>query len=149
MNKGFRRLLIFTLREERYALDLGKVAEVMEPPPSFPVPRAPHYITGIINFHGALVALLDLAGFFTTGAAMPGGKILVLHRTIANLAFQVDTVENIVSEEVVLEESESADPLIARLLVMADGEISELAVEKILERLESVFDGQSWRPDGT
>lgn len=141
MSGGYRRFIIFSLRGERYALDLREVAEVMEPPLTYPIPRAPDYFAGIINFHGTLVAALDLAMFFGAASSLPGEKILVLDRNIANLAFQVDMVENIISEEVVLEEREGSDAMTASLLAMADGEVKVLAVRHILEKLEANING--------
>ncbi len=136
-----KRYIVFTLRGERYALDLRDMAEVMEPPPTFPIPRAPHYVAGIVNFHGGLVAVLDLAMFFEAQPGAPGEKILVLDRSIANLAFHVDRVEDIISEEAVLDEREGDDAMTASLLTMADGEVRVLAVRNILEKLESVING--------
>lgn len=141
MSDGCRRFIIFSLRDERYALDLRDVAEVMEPPPTYPIPRAPHYFAGIINFHGTLVAALDLAMFLGAEPGSPGEKILVLDRNIANLAFHVDTVEDIISGETVLEERAGIDAMTASLLVMADGEVKVLAVRPILEKLEASING--------
>ncbi len=141
MNSGCRRFIIFSLRGERYALDLREVAEVMEPPLTYPIPRAPHYFAGIINFHGTLVAALDLAMFFGAKPGFPGEKILVLDRNIANLAFRVDMVEDIIAEETVLEERDGSDEMTASLLVMAGGEVKVLAVRHILEKLEATING--------
>ncbi len=131
-----QRLLIFTVGGERFALDIQDVAEVMDPPPTFPVPWAPAWLVGVMNFHGSLVAVLDLASFITDGTVPPGGSVLVLDRRIANLALRVNGVENIVPVDVVLEEEESTDTLVDKVYVMADGEIRLLATEKLLERLE-------------
>jgi chemotaxis signal transduction protein len=141
MNSGCRRFIIFSLRGERYALDLREVAEVMEPPPAYPIPNAPHHFAGIINFHGTLVAALDLATFLGAKPWGAGEKVLVLDRAVANLAFHVDMVETIISEEVVLEEREGGDAMTASLLVMADGEVKVLAVRNILEKLEATING--------
>jgi purine-binding chemotaxis protein CheW len=139
MREGFRRLLVFTLRGERYALDLREVAEVMEPPSTFPIPHAPSCLAGIINFHGSLVAVLDLARFFAVEPGSEEGKILVLDKSIANLALKVDTVENLIPEESILEERDGSEETTARLLIMADGEIRELAVGTILDKLEAAI----------
>ena len=109
MIDGIQRLLIFYVRGSRFALDLRDVAEVLDPPVSFPVPWAPGYLKGAINFHGSLVTLIDLADFMNVGPVEPVGNILVLDKRIANLALWVDGVENIVSFDAVLEEDESSD----------------------------------------
>jgi purine-binding chemotaxis protein CheW len=139
MIDGIQRLLIFNMRGDRYAVDLQDVAEVLDPPETFPVPWAPAAIKGTINFHGNLVSVLDLAGFMNIGSIDQRGSILVLDKRIANLALWVDGVENIVLTDGILEEDESNNPLVRNLLIMADGEIRMLALEKLLERIEESF----------
>jgi purine-binding chemotaxis protein CheW len=133
------RLLLFTVRENRYALNLQDVAEVLTPPVTFPVPWAPPFFSGAMNFHGSLVAVLDLAKFLNIGTMAPDGNILVLDKGIANLALGVDRVENIVPVDDVLEEDESDDPIVDKLLIMADGEVSKLAMAMLLERVDKAM----------
>ncbi len=141
MKDGCRQFIVFTLGGERYALGLREVAEVMEPPPIYPIPHAPPYYAGIINVHGTLVAALDLAMFFGAGEVGMRQKFLVLDRSIASLALCVDAIEDIVSEDVVLEEREGDDAMTAALLIMAGGEVRVLAVRTILETLEAAING--------
>jgi len=84
--------------------------------------------------------VLDLAVFFEAQPGPHGDKILVLDRNIANIAIQVDMVEDIISEESVLER-EGDDEASTSLLIMADGEVKVLAVQNILEKLEAVING--------
>ena len=139
MMDGANRLIVFTLQGSKYALYLRDVAEVVEPPRIFPMPHAPFFFPGIMNFHGNLVSLLDLAHFLTNAPRNPQGKVLVLGTGIANLALWVDTVENVGSADVVLEEYESNETLVEKVLIMADGEVKMLSVEKLLEQLEQIL----------
>jgi purine-binding chemotaxis protein CheW len=139
MSNRNARLILFTVRENRYALNLQDVAEVLNPPVTFPVPWAPAYLSGAMNFHGSLVAVLDLAMFMNIGTMVPDGNILVLDKSIANLALGVGRVENIVPVDDVLEEDESDDPIVDKLLIMPDGEVSKLAVAMLLERVDSAM----------
>jgi purine-binding chemotaxis protein CheW len=139
MIDGMQRLLVFHVCGKRYALDLQDVAEVLAPLVAFPVPWAPGFVKGAINFHGNLVTLLDLAEFMKIGAMDGEGTILVLDKRVANLALQIDGVENILLADAVLEEDESSDPMVEKLLIMADGEIRMLAVEKLLESIEETL----------
>ena len=139
MSNGTERLLLFSLQESRYALDLQDVAEVIPPPVTFPVPWSPPCLKGAMNFHGNLVAVLDLAEFMGYGTRAPDGNILVLDRGIANLALRVDRVDNIVAADGVLEEDQSSDPLVETVLLMADGEVNKLALGRILERVEEAM----------
>lgn len=139
MSSATERLLVFTLREKRYALDLRDVAEVLSPPAIFPVPWAPPCLKGAVNFHGALVAVLDLADFMNIGAMARDGNLLVLDRNVANLALWVDRVESIMPADGILEEDESNEPLVEKVLVMADGEVCMLAVGKLLKSVEDAM----------
>lgn len=139
MIDSMQRLFIFNVGGQRFALDLQHVAEVLDPPIMFPVPWAPAWLAGAMNFHGSLVAVLDLAGFMDIGTAARDGNVLVLDRRIANLALRVDGVENIVFSDVVLEEDKSVDPLVDKVLITADGEIRLLAVGQLLERIEDAL----------
>jgi purine-binding chemotaxis protein CheW len=139
MMDGTNRLLIFSLQGSKYALDLRDVAEVLEPPLIFPIPRAPLFFPGIMNFHGKLVSVLDLAGFLNRAPRNPHGKVMVLDPRLANLAVWVDMVESIVATDAVLEEDECSEPLVVKVLTMADGEVRMLAVEKLLEKLEEAL----------
>ncbi|HTP65480.1 MAG TPA: chemotaxis protein CheW [Geobacteraceae bacterium] len=140
------RLIVFTLSGNKYALYLRNVAEVMEPPRIFPLPHAPLFVPGIINFHGNMVSLLDLARFLVNAPRDDNGKLLVLDTGIAHLALWVDAVENVGSADVVLEEFASDEALVEKVLAMADGEVRLLSVEKLLEKLEEIL---SARPIGT
>ncbi len=139
MIDSMQRLLIFNVQGNRYALDIQEVAEVLDPPATFPVPWAPGCFKGAMNYHGSLVSVLDLAAFMNSGTAPPFGSILVLDKRIANLALWVDGVENIVPGEVILEEDESNNPLVAMVLVTAEGEVGKLAIDKLLERIEETM----------
>lgn len=139
MTDDTQRLLTFNLKGVRYALDLHDVAEVLDPPVIYPVPWTPGCFKGAMNFHGSLVSVLDLAAFMSIGSVEGRGSILVLDRRIANLALWVDEVVNIVPCDLILEEDVSNDQLVEKLLILADGEIRKLGVQKLLERAEETL----------
>jgi chemotaxis signal transduction protein len=60
MSGALRKYLIFTLAGQRFALDLAQVAEVVEQPATWPIPLAPSCYRGAMNFHGTIVAVMDL-----------------------------------------------------------------------------------------
>jgi purine-binding chemotaxis protein CheW len=133
------RLILFYLDGNRYALRLGDVAEVMEPSRIYPVPRVPQYISGIMNFHGKLVSLLDMANFLTGTPCHPRREILVLDTRIGNLALWVDSVENIRCADIIREENEYCDSFVEKLLMMSDGEVKMLSLEMLLNKIEELL----------
>lgn len=131
------RLLLFTLAGRGFALDLQEVAEVMEPQQSFPTPRTPVHFVGLINFHGALTALVDFGLFLGLGARPKGqGKVLVLDARLASLALWVDGVTCVIAGEAVLARAPGQDDLTAELLETEYGTVRLLRVEALLDALE-------------
>ena len=139
MKDGTNRLILFNLQGERYALRLGDVAEVMEPPPIFPIPRAPSFFHGIMNLHGNLVSVLDLADFLKGSRRNSQGQLLALDSRIASLALLVESVESVRSEDVVQEERAGDENLVEKILIIADREVVMLSVEKLVDRLEEIL----------
>lgn len=52
--------LTFTLGDEDFALDIGKVREVLDYPTITKVPRMPEFLRGVINLRGNVVPVIDL-----------------------------------------------------------------------------------------
>ena len=131
------RLLLFSAGGEEFACSLREIAEVMEPQASYPLAGAPPHYMGLINFHGNLTALVDLA-LYLGGDSHPAlGKVLVLDTKLAHLALRVDGVSAIISREGVTGESPGNDPLTAALLDTADGgTVRLLQIEALLCGLE-------------
>jgi purine-binding chemotaxis protein CheW len=131
------RLLLFTLAGQRFAFDLQEVAEVMEPPASYPFPRAPDHFVGLMNFHGTLTALVDL-GLYLGGSRRPPaqGKVLVLDTRLASLALWVDGVSAVVAGSTVSARKPGEDDLTSELLETANGSVRLLQVEALLHALE-------------
>ena len=52
--------LTFKLEDELFALDIGKVREVLDFTSITKVPRTPDYMRGVINLRGSVVPVVDL-----------------------------------------------------------------------------------------
>ena len=87
------------MQRSLYAFDLSQVAEVIDPPQMWPIPLAPPCYSGVMNFHGDIVAVMNLPFFLGLTECVLPEKIIVLHQDVASLAFLVDTVARIVSED--------------------------------------------------
>jgi chemotaxis signal transduction protein len=90
-----RKYLIFTLAGRRFAFDLAQVAEVVEKPATWPIPLAPSCYHGAINFHGTIVAVLDLAMFLGLSGGHGPDNVIVLDNRIAALGFSVECINRI------------------------------------------------------
>ena len=54
------QFLTFRLEEELFALDIGKVREVLDFTTITKVPQTPDYMRGVINLRGSVVPVVDL-----------------------------------------------------------------------------------------
>lgn len=99
MKEQNKKYLVFSRLNSLYALNLAQVAEVGDLRQISPIPFAPACYSGAINFHGDIVAVMDLSTFFGLSGFAKPGKIVVLHQDIASLAFIVDKIVRIVPEE--------------------------------------------------
>ena len=98
MTHSARKYLIFTLAGRHYAIDLAKVAEVVEHPAIWPIPLAPPCYPGAMNFHGTIVAVLDLAVFLGRPVGHGSEKTIVLDTRIAALGFSVEGIVRITTQ---------------------------------------------------
>ncbi|MDD2581084.1 MAG: chemotaxis protein CheW [Desulfuromonadaceae bacterium] len=131
-----RRFLIFRLQSSLYALDLMQVAEVRDPMHMWPIPSAPACYSGALNFHGTIIAVMNLAVFLGLPGCSQAGKIVVLNLEIASLAFLVDSVVRIVFEEEAVFGKTADNRLAAATLVLPEGEALQLDLEVLVNEAE-------------
>jgi purine-binding chemotaxis protein CheW len=58
--KSEQQLVVFTLGEESYAIDIGMVREIIQMQAITRVPGTPHSVEGVINLRGAVIPIVDL-----------------------------------------------------------------------------------------
>ena len=58
--KEEKQILVFTLASEELGLDISCVREVLRPQKTYPLPKTPHFIEGVIHLRGYIVALINL-----------------------------------------------------------------------------------------
>jgi len=121
---------------QRYAFKMSQLAEVMNPVKSWPIPLTPPCYTGAINFHGTIVAVMDLASFFGYVFTPGVEKIIVLDPNVASLGFLVERVERIVPAREV--EFKDTDIYMASAsLSLPEGDAILLDVDAIVSEAES------------
>lgn len=142
MTEVARKYLLFTLSGRRYAFDLAQVAEVVEQPATWPIPLAPPCYHGAMNFHGIIVAVMDLAMFL----GLPGGpgaeKVIVLDTRIASLAFSVESINRITPQGQAVSTGTPGDEAFALgQLNLPDGKVILLDAAAIAEHAAESING--------
>ena len=103
------QLLLFFLGERLYALEVGRIQEILDAPLRHYLPRAPRHFLGAVNFRGSILPLLDLAGFLGRRAAASDHRVIVLPTSICAVALAVTAVQGIIRvEEALLGEAAPA-----------------------------------------
>jgi len=91
------QLLLFRLGEDLCALEVVQVQELVESPRYHYIPRAPAAFLGAINFHGSIVAVLDLVASFGLAGAQRDRRIIVLSPAHGSLGLAVTAIQRIVT----------------------------------------------------
>jgi purine-binding chemotaxis protein CheW len=89
--------LVFRLNEERYAIELTELAEVLPFKGCMPVPGAAPEFLGVINLRGELRPIVDLARMLlhVESGTLASGFVLMLRRTGREIGLKVDHVEGL------------------------------------------------------
>jgi len=90
-------LVIFTLGDECYGVDIGDVWEINTMQKITRVPRSPHFIEGVINLRGEIVPVMDLRKRLGLPARSVGqsSRIMVTKTSHNRLGLIVDSVREV------------------------------------------------------
>jgi purine-binding chemotaxis protein CheW len=92
-------LLMFAMAGEQYAIDIERIAEIINPRKPTPVPNAPPAVVGIISLRGTIVTMLDLRrelGHDPGYTAGPETRTIVVEDRGGLAGFVVDRVLRVV-----------------------------------------------------
>jgi purine-binding chemotaxis protein CheW len=89
-NEQATQYLTFTLRDEGFAIEIGKVREVLDVTTMTRIPRMPDYLSGVINLRGNVVPVMDLGQKLGMGPITHTKNTCVM---IVELAMEAGRVE--------------------------------------------------------
>ena len=87
-------LLTFTLGEERYAIEIGDIAEIVGAQTATRIPNADSGIVGVISVRGSIVTLVDVRSRLRQPARAPSkdSRVIVIRKEGGLIGFEVDRV---------------------------------------------------------
>jgi len=59
-----QKIVLFSLEEPRYALYLSEVVKAERAVEITPLPKAPQVVSGVINYHGEIIPVIDIRKLF-------------------------------------------------------------------------------------
>lgn len=99
IQEDYIQLVGFVIGKEDFAVDIHAVKEIIEVPDITRVPKAPHYVLGVINLRGHIVPVIDLRKRFNLPYPFEGEeeerKIVVVESEDKVVGIMVDSVTQV------------------------------------------------------
>ena len=108
MQRKERQLVVFSLGQEEYGVDILQVKEIKRLTEITRVPNAPDHVEGVINLRGNIIPVVDLHKRFELGTveATDESRIVIVNVQDITVGITVDAV----SEVITLDKSSLAPP---------------------------------------
>jgi purine-binding chemotaxis protein CheW len=135
-------ILIYKLGDDLYGLEIDAIQEIIENPVLHYVPRAEGVLTGSINFHGQILAVIDLPALLDFAVAQRDHRHLVLTPDYRSLVLTTSGVERIVNLEMELLQAppEGYDrPAVRGVIDYDETTINLLDTDEVIKQLEDIF----------
>lgn len=131
--EGDRRLIIlFSLGDEWYAVQVEQVREIRRQAVITPVPGTPDHISGVINLRGEIISVTELAKLLGLGERGEESALIVCELPAVTTALRVERVADIVD----IAESAIEPPLATLERLRAEHVVGQVAVD---DRLVTVL----------
>lgn len=94
-------LLTFTVGEEKFALEVSEIKEIIKHIPFTPVPRCPDFLLGVISLRGEIIPIIDLRSRLGLGKTTVEGEevIIVVHHGEESAGHLVKNISGIIKVE--------------------------------------------------
>ena len=135
-------VLIYKLGENLYGLEIEAIQEIIEDPVLHYVPRAEGVLTGSINFHGQILAVIDLPALLGFAEGQHDYRHLVLTPEHRSLVLTISGVERIVNleMELLLPPPEDNDrPAVRGVIDLDEMTINLLDTDQVIKQLEEIL----------
>jgi len=134
--------LIFTLGDETYGLEIDAIQEIIEDPPLYFVPRAEGVLVGSINFHGRILAVVDLPALLGFGGEGRDHRCVVLTQEHRSLALTVSDISRIVKLDLSNLQPPPAEAAHCAIQGVADLDgvmVNMLDMDDVIQQLENIY----------
>lgn len=136
--------LIFTLGDEVYGLEIDAIQEIIEDPSQHYVPRAEGVLTGAINFHGQVLATIDLSELLGFTGEERDHRRVVLTPEFKSLALSVGSIQRIAKLDLSTLQPPPANARASAIRGVADLDetiINLLDTDEVINQLEKRYGG--------
>jgi chemotaxis signal transduction protein len=135
-------ILTYKLGNDLYGLEIDAVQEIIEHPELHYVPRAEGVLTGSINFHGQILAVIDLPALLGFAMKERDYRHLVLTPEHRSLVLAINNVERIVNLEMehLQPPPDGHDrPAVRGVIDLDKSIINLLDTDEVIKQLEDIY----------
>ncbi|ADL51440.1 chemotaxis protein CheW [Clostridium cellulovorans] len=102
------QVVVFTLKDEEYAVETAKVLSINDMMEITKIPKAPSYIKGLINLRGNIISLLDLNLLLNIDNPVEQKNIIIVKVEEEEVGITVDLVNEVLEiDEKIIEKVEA------------------------------------------
>lgn len=135
-------ILTYKLGNDLYGLEIDAIQEIIEHPELHYVPRAEGVLSGSINFHGQILAVIDLPALLGFAMKERDYRHLVLTPEHRSLVLAINNVERIVNLEMehLLPPPDGHDrPAVRGVIDLDKSTINLLDTDEVIKQLEDIY----------
>ncbi|GAB6158058.1 chemotaxis protein CheW [Desulfotomaculum varum] len=91
------QIVVFQLAEQVYGIDINSVYEIIRMENITKIPRAPHFVEGVINLRGRIIPVIDLSRRFSLGQKerTQASRIIIVEVAGQTVGMIVDSVQEV------------------------------------------------------
>jgi purine-binding chemotaxis protein CheW len=134
--------LIFNLGEEVYGLEIDAIQEIIEDPALHLVPLASGVLDGAINFHGQILAVIDLPSLLGFTTEERDHRHVVLTPEFKSMVLSISGVVRIARLDLSALQpppAETGDNAIRGVAYLEDKMVNLLDTDKVINQLENRY----------
>lgn len=92
-----QKVIVFTLANEEYGIEVDKVKTIERMAPITRVPKTPPFVKGVMNLRGVVVPVIDLRGRFGLPETEPtdNSRIIIVAASDLEVGFIVDSANDV------------------------------------------------------
>ncbi|MBE9504848.1 MAG: purine-binding chemotaxis protein CheW [Proteobacteria bacterium] len=92
------QLAVFFIDEERYAIDIMKIKEIVKPMKTTPLPDVPDFIKGVINLRGVVLPVISMRERFgLSHEETEESRIIIIGLKKITVGILVDAIEEVIT----------------------------------------------------
>lgn len=92
-----KQFFVFSLCGQKYAIDISRIVQIINPSEIYKIPDTPDYVEGLINLRGTVYTIFNLKKKLGIDASVQENtsKIIIISTKSANVGLTVDDVNEI------------------------------------------------------